>query len=115
MHASILESGGGCTTSPSIPPRPAQRVRVIHSETPTLLEEAQRGRTFSRRVRYRLEPAGDRTRLTVEDEIGFLGLARLASPLAARDVQGRRRRSLERLRELAERGLTPHPRRGRGA
>jgi hypothetical protein len=36
-------------------------VRVIHSEPPTLLEEAQRGRTFSRRVRYRLEPAGERT------------------------------------------------------
>jgi carbon monoxide dehydrogenase subunit G len=49
--------------------------RVIHSDPPTLLEEAQKGRTFSRRVRYRLEPAGERTRLTVEDEISFLGLA----------------------------------------
>jgi Polyketide cyclase / dehydrase and lipid transport len=53
--------------------------RVIRSEPPRLLEEAQRGRTFSRRVRYRLGPAGERTRVTVEDEISFLGLARLAA------------------------------------
>jgi hypothetical protein len=59
---------------------------------------------LSRRVRYRLGPAGERTRLAVEDGIGFLGLARLASPLAARDVQARWWRSLERLRGLAERG-----------
>ena len=59
---------------------------------------------MSRRVRYRLGPAGERTRFAVEDEIGFLGLARLASPLPARDVQARWRRSLERLRGLAERG-----------
>jgi hypothetical protein len=59
---------------------------------------------LSRRVRYRLGPAGERTRLAVEDEIVFLGLARLASPLAARDVQARWWRSLERLRGLAERG-----------
>ena len=77
---------------------------MIHSEPPTLLEEAQRGRTFPRRVRYRLEPAGERTRLAVEEEIGFLGLARLVWPLAARDVQARWRRSLERLRGLAEQG-----------
>jgi carbon monoxide dehydrogenase subunit G len=77
--------------------------RVIHSDPPRLLEEAQKGRTFSRRVRYRLEAAGERTRLTVEDEISFLGLAQLAAPLAGRDVQGRWRRSLERLRETAER------------
>jgi len=56
---------------------------VIRSEPPTLLEESQSGRTFSRRVRYLLEPAGERTRLTVEDDISFLGLARLASPVAA--------------------------------
>jgi carbon monoxide dehydrogenase subunit G len=62
--------------------------RVIHSDPPRLLEEAQKGRTFSRRVRHRLEPAGERTRVTVEDEISFLGLARLAAPLAARDVRG---------------------------
>jgi hypothetical protein len=47
---------------------------------------------------------GERTLLTVEDEISFLGLARPAVPLAARDVPARWRRSLERLRELAERG-----------
>jgi hypothetical protein len=76
---------------------------VIDSDPPRLLEEAQKGTTFSRRVRYRLEPAGERTRVTVEDEISFLGLAQLAAPLAGRDVQGRWRRSLERLRETAER------------
>ena len=63
---------------------------MIQSEPPTLLEEAQRERTFSLRVRYRLEPAGERTRLTVEDEISFLaparhpaGFARRADELAA--------------------------------
>jgi hypothetical protein len=76
--------------------------RVIRSEPPTLLEEAQKGRTFSRRVCYRLEPAGERTRLTVEDEISFLGLARIAAPLAVRDVRARWKRSLERLRDTAE-------------
>lgn len=76
--------------------------RVIRSEPPTLLEEAQKGRTFPRCLRYRLEPAGERTRLTVEDEISFPGLARLAAPLAARDVRARRKRSLERLRDTAE-------------
>jgi len=41
--------------------------RVIRSQEPTLLEEAQRGKTFSRRLIYRLEPSdGDRTLLTVE-------------------------------------------------
>jgi hypothetical protein len=39
-------------------------------------------------VRYRLKPAGERTRLTVEDEIGFLGLARLTAQLAAREGGG---------------------------
>jgi hypothetical protein len=76
---------------------------VISCEPPCLLEEAQRERTFSRRVRYRLEPAGEGTRLTVEDEISSLGLAVLAAPLATRDVRARWQPSLERLRESAER------------
>jgi hypothetical protein len=54
-------------------------------------------------VRYRLEPAGEGTRLTVEDEISSLGLAVLAAPLATRDVRARWQPSLERLRESAER------------
>lgn len=79
--------------------------RVISSQEPALLEEAQRGKTFSRRVRYRLEPAnGDRTLLTVDDEISFLGLARLAAPYATLDVRRRWRHSLERLRTEVERG-----------
>jgi hypothetical protein len=44
----------------------------------------------------------ERTRLTVEDEISFLGLARVAAPLAGRDVGARWKRSLERLRDAAE-------------
>jgi carbon monoxide dehydrogenase subunit G len=80
------------------------KTRVIHSEAPTLLEEAQRGKTFSRRVSYRLEPAGERTRLTVEEEISFLGLARVAAPLAMLEVRHRWRRSLERLKAEVERG-----------
>lgn len=76
--------------------------RVIHSPRPRLLEEAQKGRTFSRRVRDRLEPARERTRLTVEESAssGWLGWPPARRP----DVRGRRRRSLERLRETAERG-----------
>lgn len=78
--------------------------RVTRSEPPSLLEEEQRGRSFSRDVRYRLEPAGDRTRLTVEDEISFIGIARMASPFATPDVRRRWSRSLDRLRAEAERG-----------
>jgi carbon monoxide dehydrogenase subunit G len=79
-------------------------VRVTRSEAPTLLEEAQRGKTFSRELRYRLEPSGERTRLSVEDEISFIGLARMAAPFATPDVRRRWRRSLDRLRAEAERG-----------
>jgi uncharacterized protein YndB with AHSA1/START domain len=79
------------------------KVRVVHSEAPVLLEEAQRGRTFSRRIRYRLEPAGQGTGLTVEEEITFLGMARVAAPLAMVDVRHRWRRSLERLKAEVER------------
>jgi len=78
--------------------------RVIRSQEPTLLEEAQRGKTFSRRLIYRLEPSdADRTLLTVEDEISFLGLAKLAAPYATFDVRRRWRRSLEKLRAEVER------------
>lgn len=77
-------------------------VKVLRSEAGTLLEETQEGRTFSRKVIYRLEPAyEDRTKLTVEDEVDFKGLGKLAGPFAARDVRSRWTRSLERLRSTA--------------
>jgi hypothetical protein len=75
--------------------------RVVSCEPSRLLEEPQRGRTFSRRVRYRLEPAGEGTRLAVEDEISFRGLAVLAACRPRR--AGALQRSLERLRESAGR------------
>ena len=80
------------------------RARVTRSEPPALLEEAHEGKTFARNLRYRLEAADGRTRLTVEDEISFKGLARLAAPLAFRDVKRRWARSLAKLRAEAEAG-----------
>jgi hypothetical protein len=61
-------------------------VRVTRSEAPTLLEEAQHGKTFARRVRYSLSPATDGTLLRVEDNIVFKGLGKLAAPIASRDA-----------------------------
>jgi hypothetical protein len=49
-------------------------------------------------VCYRLELAGERAGLTVEDEISLLGLAQLAG----RDARARWKRSLERLRDATE-------------
>lgn len=80
------------------------KARVSRSEPPALLEEDQQGKTFARHLRYRLEPVDGRTRLTVEDEITFKGLARLAAPLAVRDVKRRWARSLASLRAAVEAG-----------
>src|ERR671935_1168161 len=77
-------------------------VTVSRSEADSLLEETQQGRTFSRKVTYRLEPADeDRTKLTVEDDVDFKGLGKLAGPFATRDVRSRWTKSLERLRNTA--------------
>jgi carbon monoxide dehydrogenase subunit G len=77
-------------------------VTVSRSEADSLLEETQEGRTFSRKVIYRLEPADDdRTKLTVEDDVDFKGLGKLAGPFATRDVRSRWTKSLERLRNTA--------------
>jgi uncharacterized protein YndB with AHSA1/START domain len=75
-------------------------VAVVSSMPEELLEEEHEGRTFRRRIRYRLEPAGAGTRLTVTDDISFKGLARLAAPFAFEDARGRWGRSLERLRGM---------------
>ena len=77
-------------------------VKVSRSEAGSLLEETQEGRTFSRKVIYRLEPADeDSTKLTVEDDVDFKGLGKLAGPFATRDVRSRWTKSLERLRNTA--------------
>lgn len=81
--------------------------QVVRSEAPALLEERQAGKTFGREVRYRLAPTDGRTQLSVEDEITFKGLAKLAAPLALRDVKRRWARSLERLRAAAEAEASP--------
>jgi len=78
------------------------KARVSRSEPAALLEEEQEGKTFARHLRYRLEASDGGTRLTVEDEITFKGLAKLAAPLAFRDVKRRWVRSLEQLRGAAE-------------
>src|SRR5262249_17718801 len=64
-------------------------VRVTRAEAPTLLEETQQGRTFVRRLRYRLSATPDGTSLGVEDNIVFKGLGKLAAPIASRDVSKR--------------------------
>jgi uncharacterized protein YndB with AHSA1/START domain len=81
--------------------------QVARSEPPALLEERQAGKTFEREVRYRLVPTDGATRLSVEDEVTFKGLAKLAAPLALRDVKRRWARSLERLRAAAEAEAAP--------
>ena len=79
-------------------------VGVARSGEPTLLEERHEGKTFSRALRYRLTRIDGSTRLTVEDEISFKGLAKLASPIAFRDVRRRWAHSLGRLRSVLEAG-----------
>jgi uncharacterized protein YndB with AHSA1/START domain len=80
-------------------------VRVVRSEAPTVLEEEQEGKTFSRRVRYTLSPVYNGTTLKVEDDIAFKGLGKLAGPIATRDVKRRWGTSLQKLRESAQAGV----------
>jgi uncharacterized protein YndB with AHSA1/START domain len=82
-------------------------VRVVRSEPPVLLDESHRGKTFTRRLSYRLSPTDGGTRLTVEDEIAFKGLARLAAPIALLDVKRRWARSLAKLQAAAESTAPP--------
>jgi uncharacterized protein YndB with AHSA1/START domain len=80
-------------------------VRVVRSEPPTVLEEEQEGKTFSRRVRYTLSPVYNGTMLKVEDDVAFKGLGKLAAPVAARDVKRRWATSLRKLRDGAQAGM----------
>jgi uncharacterized protein YndB with AHSA1/START domain len=78
--------------------------RVTRSEAPTVLEEDQQGKTFSRHVRYSLSPSPSGTTLRVEDDVTFKGLGKLAAPIASRDIRKRWETSLERLKAAAESG-----------
>jgi uncharacterized protein YndB with AHSA1/START domain len=78
--------------------------RVTRSEAPTVLEEDQQGKTFSRHVRYSLSPSPSGTTLRVEDDVTFKGLGKLAAPIASRDIKKRWESSLERLKATAESG-----------
>jgi uncharacterized protein YndB with AHSA1/START domain len=76
--------------------------RVTRSEAPTVLEEDQEGRTFSRHLHYSLDRSNGGTRLRVEDEVEFKGLGKLAAPIAARDIRKRWETSLRNLKAAVE-------------
>ena len=77
---------------------------VTRSEAPSVLEEDQEGKTFSRHVRYSLTPSPAGTSLRVEDDVSFKGLGKLAAPIASRDIRKRWETSLEKLKAAAEGG-----------
>ncbi len=76
--------------------------RVTRSEAPSVLEEDQEGKTFSRHVRYSLSPSPRGTSLRVEDDVSFKGLGKLAAPIARRDIKKRWETSGEKLKAAAE-------------
>jgi uncharacterized protein YndB with AHSA1/START domain len=76
--------------------------RVTRSEAPSVLEEDQEGKTFSRHVRYSLTPSPTGTSVQVEDDVSFKGLGKLAAPIASRDIKKRWETSLQKLRAAAE-------------
>jgi uncharacterized protein YndB with AHSA1/START domain len=78
--------------------------RVTRSEAPSVLEEDQEGKTFSRHVRYSLNPSPDGTLLRVEDNVNFKGLGKLAAPIASRDIRKRWETSLQNLKSAVEGG-----------
>jgi hypothetical protein len=79
-------------------------VRVTRSEAPSVLEEDQEGRTFSRHVRYSLDPSPAGTVLRVDDKVDFKGLGKLAAPIASRDIGKRWETSLQKLKAAVEGG-----------
>lgn len=76
--------------------------RVTRSEAPSVLEEDQEGKTFSRHVRYSLSPSPAGTLLRVDDKVDFKGLGKLAAPIASRDIRKRWETSLQKLKAAAE-------------
>src|SRR5262245_49948864 len=61
--------------------------RVTQSTPPSLLGEHQEGRTFSRRLRYRVNAAPGGTSVRVEDEVSFKGLGILLAPIMSHDIR----------------------------
>jgi uncharacterized protein YndB with AHSA1/START domain len=78
--------------------------RVTRSEAPSVLEEDQEGKTFSRHVRYSLRPSTAGTSVRVDDDVSFKGLGKLAAVIATRDIEHRWHTSLEKLKAAAESG-----------
>jgi carbon monoxide dehydrogenase subunit G len=78
------------------------KARVTRSEAPSVLEEDQKGTTFSRHVRYSLDPSDGGTLLRVDDRVDFKGLGKLAAPIASRDIRRRWETSLQHLKAAAE-------------
>jgi uncharacterized protein YndB with AHSA1/START domain len=78
--------------------------RVTRSEAPSVLEEDQEGKTFSRHVRYTLTPSPVGTSLRVQDDVSFKGLGKLAAPIASRDIKKRWETSLATLKATTESG-----------
>jgi carbon monoxide dehydrogenase subunit G len=78
------------------------KARVTRSEAPSVLEEDQEGRTFSRHVRYSLDPSNGGTLVRVVDRVDFKGLGKLAAPIASRDIRKRWDASLHKLKEAVE-------------
>jgi hypothetical protein len=79
-----------------------QRERCRGTPRASRSDGLPRGRTFSRLLSHRLSPTDGGTGLTVEAEIAFKGLARLATPLARLDVKRGWARSVARLRAAVE-------------
>ena len=77
--------------------------RVTRSEAPSVLEEDQEGKTFSRHVRYVLSASATGTSVQVDDDVTFKGLGKLAAPIASRDIKKRWGASLEQLKGATER------------
>jgi uncharacterized protein YndB with AHSA1/START domain len=78
--------------------------RVTRSEAPSVLEEDQDGKTFSRHVRYSLTASPLGTALRVDDDVRFKGLGKLAAPIASRDIKKRWETSLAKLKATTESG-----------
>jgi uncharacterized protein YndB with AHSA1/START domain len=76
--------------------------RVTRSEAPSVLEEDQEGKTFSRHVRYSLDPSNGGTLVRVDDRVDFKGLGKLAAPIASRDIKKRWDASLHKLKDAVE-------------
>ena len=61
--------------------------RVTRSEVPSVFEEDQEGKTFSRYLRYSLNPSPTGISLRVDDDDNFKQLGKLAAPIASPDIK----------------------------